>query len=81
MLQRQFRLLLAVSEENSKDSIDEITRLAPWQKSKLEKQARLFQVDKLLSIYKKLYQIDLAQKTGNLPFSLTASIDFLLADL
>ncbi|MEK7534770.1 MAG: hypothetical protein AAB600_05605 [Patescibacteria group bacterium] len=81
MLQRQFRLLLAVSEENSKDSIDEITRLAPWQKSKLLKQAALFSSDKLLAIHKKLYKIEVAQKTGNLPYSLTVAIDFLLLSL
>lgn len=78
MLQRQFRLLLAISDGKSIDSIDEISRLAPWQKSKLEKQARLFKSDKLLTIYKKIYQIELAQKTGNLPYSLICAIDFLL---
>lgn len=81
MLQRQFRLLIAISDEKSKDSIDEVLRLAPWQKSKLEKQAKLFSSDNLLTIYKKLYQIDLAQKTGSLPYSLICSIDFLLLDI
>lgn len=87
MLQRQFRLLLALRSKvplrgtPESSQIDEIMRLAPWQKSKLERQARLFPVDKLLTIYKKLYQIDLAQKTGNLPYSLIYAIDFLLLDI
>lgn len=78
MLQRQLRLLLAMSDKNSKASIDEIARLAPWQKSKLEGQTRRFSVDKLFAIYRKLYQIEVAQKTGNLPYSLICAIDFLL---
>jgi hypothetical protein len=80
MLQRQFRLLLAVCQ-NENTSIDEVTRLAPWQKSKLERQAKFFQSDKLLTTYKKIYQIEMAQKTGNLPYSLICAIDFLLLDL
>ncbi|OGH29567.1 MAG: hypothetical protein A3E40_04725 [Candidatus Levybacteria bacterium RIFCSPHIGHO2_12_FULL_37_9] len=81
MMQRQFRLLIAISDEKNIDSIDEVTRLAPWQKSKLERQASFFQSDKLKTTYKKLYQIELAQKTGALPYSLICAIDFLLADL
>lgn len=78
MLQRQFRLLLAISDGRSKETIDEVLRLAPWQKSKLTRQANLFSSDKLLAIYKKLYEIEKAQKTGNLPYSLVCAIDFLL---
>jgi len=84
MLQRQFRLLLALRSKvplrgtPESSQIDEILRLAPWQKSKLEKQARLFSTDSLKKTYKKLYEIDLAQKTGNLPYSLICAIDFLL---
>lgn len=78
MLQRQFRLLLAISDERSKEAIDEVTRLVPWQKSKLTRQAKLFSFDKLLAIYKKLYEIEKAQKTGNLASSLVCAIDFLL---
>ena len=79
MLQRQFRMLLALTKcQNDNGTIDEVLRLAPWQKSKLERQTRLFSSDKLLSLYKKLYQIELSQKTGNLPYSLVCAIDFLL---
>lgn len=78
MLVRQFRLLLAVSSGKEAEQIDEVKRLAPWQKSKLVKQSSYFTVDELKRIYQKLYQIDLAQKTGQSLLSLVQSIDFLL---
>jgi DNA polymerase III delta subunit len=78
MLIRQFRLLLSVSE--AKDGIDEVKRLAPWQKTKLTKQASLFTKDQLKKIYSKLYKMDLDVKTGEIE-SLTPSIDFLLLEI
>lgn len=78
MLIRQFRLLLAVS---SGAPIDEAKRLAPWQKSKLLSQARQFTPDQLKKIYKKLYEIDLAQKTGGLTMPLRQTVDFFLLDI
>ena len=80
MMQRQIRLLIALTT-HSNNPIDEVLRLAPWQKSKLEKQAMLFSEPKLKQIYKKLYEIELAQKTGGLPLSLTQAIDFLLFEI
>ncbi|MEX2007853.1 MAG: hypothetical protein WD992_03710 [Candidatus Levyibacteriota bacterium] len=78
MLVRQFRLLLAVS---SNSPIGEVKRLAPWQKSKLLSQVRLFTPEQLRKIYKNLYEIDLGQKTGSLTMPLTQTIDFFLLDL
>lgn len=78
MLIRQFRLLLAVSDP--KEGIDEIKRLAPWQRSKLLRQAGLFSKEELKKIYNKLYKIDLSLKTGETE-SLAPSIDFLLLDI
>lgn len=84
MLQRQFRLLLVLRSQiplrGTLESvqIDEVTRLAPWQRGKLEKQAKLFSIDNLLDLYRRLYEIELNQKTGNLPYSLTHAIDFFL---
>lgn len=81
LLIRQLRLLLAVSNPGGFE-IDEVKRLAPWQKSKLNKQAHLFSTKELKLIYKTLYDIDLSQKTGsNESLSLSASIDFLLLNL
>ena len=81
MMVRQFRLLLAISDPKAEKTIDEVKRLAPWQIGRLKRQAGYFSPSKLKEIYRKLYEIDLAQKTGNLPLSLTASIDLLLVSL
>lgn len=78
MLIRQFRLLLAVSD--GKDGIDEAKRLAPWQRTKLTKQAAYFGKENLKKIYNKLYKIDLGIKTGETE-TLAPSIDFLLLDI
>lgn len=80
MIIRQFRILLSVLQ-NSKDSIDEVKRLQPWQMTKLQKQALLFRKEKLLSDYNKLYKIEVEQKTGAASMPLSSSIDFFLADL
>ena len=82
MMQRQIRLLLALCHpERSEGSIDEISRLAPWQLGKLERQAKLFDFPKLKKIYKKLYEIELAQKTGASSLSLSQNIDILLLEM
>lgn len=85
MLIRQFRLLLALSShchpELGSGSIDEVKRLAPWQRGKLEKQAKSFSIDQLKSIYRRLFEIDLALKTGALSLSLVQAIDIFLLDL
>lgn len=80
MIQRQFRILLALSDQSDK-SIDELVRLGPWQMEKLERQAKLFSVSDLIEIYKKLYDIEVAQKTGTLSLSLTQNIDILLLEM
>lgn len=80
MLVRQFRFLIGLSNR-SKNSIEEMSRLAPWQEGKLKKQASYFSKEQLKSIYRKLYDIDLAQKTGASPLSLIQSIDFFLLEI
>ena len=81
MMQRQFRILLALSDKGSNGNIDELIRLAPWQMGKLERQAKLFIVSDLIRIYKKLYEIELGLKTGKLNLSLVQAIDFLLLEI
>jgi DNA polymerase III delta subunit len=80
MLVRQFRILLCLSQ-NSRENISEVTRLSPWQKNKLEKQAKLFGHEELVQAYKKLFTIEKAQKTGVLSTSLITTVDFLLAEI
>jgi DNA polymerase III delta subunit len=81
MMQRQIRFLLALSESGENEQIEEINRLAPWQMSKLISQAKLFDKEKLKIIYKKLFEIELGQKTGNLFSTLSQAIDFLLLEM
>lgn len=78
MMIRQFRLLIALSENS--DSIDEIKRLAPWQKDKLRKQTKYFTIEKLKKIYNELFQIDLKTKVGEIT-NLTRAIDMFLLEI
>ena len=95
MMQRQFRLLLALrhpehnegsldssaSPQNDNAQIDEAVRLAPWQRQRLERQSSSFSAEKLREIYKKLFDIEVKQRTGNLPLSLVQTIDFFLLEI
>jgi DNA polymerase III delta subunit len=80
MIVRQFRLMLGIIEA-SQESIDEIKRIAPWQKTKLTKQANLFGIENLKKIYKKLYKIDKNIKTGKGNLNLIQNIDILLLEI
>jgi len=75
MIVRQFRLLLSSFSAESV-SIDEMKRVAPWQKNKLKIQSRKFSEKKLLELYKLLGQIDNDSKIG--ARDLSSSIDFFL---
>ena len=78
MIVRQFRIMLALSLNSS---IDEIKRLAPWQKSKILSQATSFGNKKLTKNLKKLYEIDKNQKTGKTSLSLEKNIDIFLLEI
>jgi hypothetical protein len=80
MIVRQFRIMLALID-SSDDKIDEAKRIAPWQSSKIKSQAKYFEQEKLLEIYKKLYTIDYNTKFGLNSLSLTKTIDIFLLDL
>lgn len=80
MIVRQFRLMLALLL-NQKDPIDELKRIAPWQKGKLERQAAGFGMEKLKTIYGKLYEIDYKQKYGLTTAPLARNIDFFLMEI
>ncbi len=80
MIIRQFRLMLGLIQ-NSNENIDEVKRIAPWQKTKILRQASLFGEEKLKTIYKKLYKIDKSTKTGKTNLTLTQNIDILLLEI
>lgn len=79
MLVRQVRLLLALSD-TSAETIEDLKRML-WQKRKLQQQLQKTTLQKLKSLYKKLYEIDVAQKTGNTSLSLVQSLDFLMLEI
>ena len=74
MLIRQIRLLIL-----AKEGEDYLTG-APWQKTKILKQEKLFTSEKLKGIYQRLLEIDYQQKTSQLPLSLTSSLDLLMVE-
>lgn len=78
---RHFRLLIALSSSSFKTPIDEVVRLSPWQRSKLQKQVNLFSLEDLKKTYQKLFELDLSQKTGKLSVPLSTAIDFLLLEI
>lgn len=78
MIIRQFRLLLSVA---SGGAISEVKRLAPWQRSRLERQARQFPPERLPVLYRKLFQIEREVKTGLNALPLSASLDLFLANI
>ncbi len=80
MLIRQFRMLLALSSPGTESEIDEVKKLT-WQRSKMEKQASLFEAEHLLDLYAILFAIEKGQKTGTLSAPLTTTIDFFLLEI
>lgn len=80
MIIRQFRLMISLINP-SKTNIDEIKRIQPWQEQRIKKQASLFSLGKLKNIYKKLYEIDKAQKTGSGKLNLVQAIDMFLLEI
>lgn len=81
MMQRQIRILLALYDPSENNQIDEASRLATWQLNKLESQTKAFDKNKLINLSNKLFEIEKAQKTGQLPLSLIQNIDFLLLEM
>ncbi len=81
MMVRQLRSLIAVTSVDRSNNIEEIQKIAPWQREKLQRQAAFFDNEKLITLYNKLYSIDLSVKTGALPVPLVTAIDFLLIDI
>lgn len=72
MLVRQIRNLILVKDGTWTSEI------SPWQKSKLEGQARYFPIDKLLELYKNLEKIDYENKSGLLALDLSKSLELFL---
>ncbi len=80
MLIRQFRLLLLVGYGVS-SGIEELDRLAPWQKQRVERQAKYFSKEQLISIYHGLLEIDYGQKTGLNSFNLGRALEIFILNV
>ncbi len=74
MLVRQVRLLIQALEPSS-------LKMAPWQKTRLVSQARIFGEAKLLKLHNDLYHIDKNIKTGANPLDLSLQLMALIANL
>lgn len=55
--------------------------LQSWQVGRLTSQAKLFTMDKLLSMEKRLLDIDVSNKTGTSPFPLAQQLELFFIDL
>lgn len=75
MITRHIRILLALKENSQ---IEEVKKLAPWQKAKMVQQASSFATEQLLELHSNIVTIDTSRKTGTNTLPLPASIDFLL---
>lgn len=74
LLVRQVRLMIQVKDRAS-------TKLPPWQKGKLSRQAASFTSNQLLLLHRHLLEIDTQIKTGTSLGDLSGSLDLLLATL
>lgn len=72
MLLRRVRQLIEVKDHGQPKG------LAPWQVSRLTRQAGSFTMDQLLTMHDRLYHMDSSIKTGTTPFSLAQHIEQLL---
>ena len=75
MLVRRIRQLIQVSNGVTPEGMQ------GWQVSRLTRQAKSFTIDKLLSMYKKLLDIESSIKTGSSPFTLRQLTEKYLLDL
>lgn len=80
MMVRHLRLLLLI-KEGVEEGVDEIVRLAPWQKERLTKQSGYFTLEQLVKLYHELLDIDHRQKSGEAPFALGKTLELFLINL
>lgn len=86
MLTRHFRILLALSEKNTDNPIDEVQRMKAnpnqqWILTKMSRQAAQFTPEHLEKLYRELFLIEVGQKTGSLSTNIVTAIDFFLLEV
>lgn len=77
MIVRQIRNLILAKDSSG----DYLKELPPWQKSKFVNQAKYFTQDELVSLHRKLLDIDYKIKSGKSPLSLSSQLDIFLVNL
>ncbi len=86
MIVRHFRILLALSEKNIDNPIDEVQKMRSnpnqqWILTKMSRQASQFTPEHLRELYRELFLIEVGQKTGSLPTNIVTAIDFFLLEV
>lgn len=74
-LLKRMRLLLVLSGNGRSD---ELLKMSPWQKQKLQQQARFWDTNALFTIYKELTDTEIKLKSGRLPLGLSKHLDTLI---
>lgn len=77
MILRQIRLLIVAKDMGAKG----LDAMQKWQIFKLEKQARLFSLEELIKIYRRLLLIYYQIKTGQTPLNMSELLDIFLTSL
>ena len=77
MLARQIRFLILAADLGKKG----LGQMESWRAEKLIRQARYFTLIKLMKIYRQLLKIEVQQKTGRTPFTLSSQLDLLVTSL
>lgn len=75
MIVKRFRHLLIVKDGGTPDG------MSPWQSARLTSQAKLFTMDKLVSMYKNLLKIEYSIKSGASPFTMKEHLEQWLIEL
>lgn len=76
MLTRHIRNLIIAKDENCLKSLG----LSPWQLSRLTTSAKYFNMEKLISIYKKLLDVDIKNKSGLSPLDIRKQIEMIIVN-
>ncbi len=77
MLARQIKQLILAADLGQKG----LKQMDNWRAEKLIRQAQKFTLIKLMKIYRQLLKMEVLQKTGRIPFSLSYQLDLLVASL
>lgn len=71
--------LLIMFKLSDKQEFSELSKMAPWQKGKIQKQADCWTLNGLLDFYKKLFETEIDLKSSGIANSLSDRLDNLIA--